>query len=52
MRHARYVRVRLSRELAANLDQVMLRLGYRSRDEVVDDAVRRFVESLGLLPEE
>ncbi|MDG6985154.1 MAG: hypothetical protein JRM73_00205 [Nitrososphaerota archaeon] len=47
-----YVKVKISRELAAKLDEVALRLGYRDRDEVVGDAVGRFVESLGLIPEE
>ena len=46
MKSDRYVNVRIHRELASRLDEVMVRLGYRSRDEVVEDAVHRFVDAL------
>lgn len=52
VKHPRYVNVKIRCELAAKLDEVARRLGYAGRDEVVDDAVGRFVESLGLAAEE
>ena len=47
MKEAGYVNVKIRRELASRLDDIASRLGYRSRDEVVDDAVRRFMDTLG-----
>ncbi|MDG6951584.1 MAG: CopG family transcriptional regulator [Nitrososphaerota archaeon] len=42
-----YVNVKVRRELASRLDDIASRLGYRNREEVVDDAVRRFMDALG-----
>ena len=46
MKGARYARVKIRWELAAKLDEVAERLCYRSRDEVVEDAIRRFIDAL------
>ncbi|MDG6917034.1 MAG: CopG family transcriptional regulator [Nitrososphaerota archaeon] len=42
-----YVNVKVRRELATRLDDIASKLGYRNREEVVDDAVRRFMDALG-----
>jgi metal-responsive CopG/Arc/MetJ family transcriptional regulator len=39
-----YVTVKIPAELAAKLDALSETLGYHSRAEMVNDAVRRFVE--------
>jgi metal-responsive CopG/Arc/MetJ family transcriptional regulator len=43
-----FVTVRIRHTYVSTLDEIARRLGYAGRDEVVEDAVRRFVESLGL----
>ena len=48
MKKVGYVNVKIRRELASTLDEIAPRLGYEDRDEVVDDAVRRFMEGLSL----
>lgn len=41
---ARYVTVKIPHQLATELDALMTANGYHSRAEVVNDAIRRFVE--------
>ena len=41
-----YVNVKIRRELASRLDEIAPRLGYEDRDEVVEDAVRRFMDAV------
>ncbi len=36
--------VKIRRDLLPRLDEIAQRLGYKSRDEAVNDAVRRFIE--------
>jgi len=38
-----YVQIKLPRELAEEIDRLVGRLGFRSRSEVVKEAVRRFL---------
>ncbi len=40
-----YVTVKIPSELAAQLDEISRGLGYRSRAEIVNDALRRFIDS-------
>ncbi|MDG6988827.1 MAG: hypothetical protein JRN21_05810 [Nitrososphaerota archaeon] len=51
MKADQFVKVKIRHTYVSTLDEIAGRLGYAGRDEVVDDAVRRFVESLGLVPE-
>ena len=46
MKKAGYVNVKIRRELASMLDEIVPRLGYEDRDEVVEDAVRRFMNAV------
>ena len=46
MKKAGYVYVKVRRELASRLDEIAPRLGYRDRDDVVEDAVRRFMDAV------
>ncbi|MDG6905863.1 MAG: ribbon-helix-helix protein, CopG family [Nitrososphaerota archaeon] len=39
-----YVTVKIPSELAARLDGLATDLGYHSRAEIVNDAVRRFID--------
>ena len=39
-----YVTVKIPAELAARLDELASDLGYHSRAEIVNDAVRRFID--------
>jgi len=39
-----YKTVKIPSELAAKLDALARGLGYRSRAEIVNDAIRRFIE--------
>ncbi len=39
-----YVTVKIPAELAAKLDELEKELGYHSRAEIVNDAVRRFID--------
>ena len=39
-----YVTVKIPAELAAKLDDMARDLGYHSRAEIVNDAVRRFID--------
>ena len=41
-----YVNVKVRRELASRLDDIAPRLGYEDRDELVEDAVRRFMDAV------
>jgi metal-responsive CopG/Arc/MetJ family transcriptional regulator len=41
----RYATVKIPFELAAKLDVLVNELGYRSRAEVVNDAIRRFLDA-------
>jgi metal-responsive CopG/Arc/MetJ family transcriptional regulator len=41
---AKYTTVKIPSELAAKLDAYTSELGYRSRAEIVNDAIRRFIE--------
>jgi metal-responsive CopG/Arc/MetJ family transcriptional regulator len=41
----RYATVKIPYELAAKLDVLVNELGYRSRAEVVNDAIRRFLDA-------
>jgi metal-responsive CopG/Arc/MetJ family transcriptional regulator len=47
----RYATVKIPYELAAKLDVLVNELGYRSRAEVVNDAIRRFLDSRKQLDE-
>jgi metal-responsive CopG/Arc/MetJ family transcriptional regulator len=38
-----YITVKIPVELAEKLDQIVKDLGYRSRAEIVNDAIRRFL---------
>ncbi len=40
-----YATVKIPIELAASLDELAESLGYRSRAEMVNDAIRRFIET-------
>jgi len=39
-----YATVKIPQELAAKLDEFVADLGYRSRAEIVNDAIRRFID--------
>ena len=41
----RYVTVNIPAELAVTLDRRLREMGHHSRAEMVDDAMRRFIES-------
>jgi metal-responsive CopG/Arc/MetJ family transcriptional regulator len=41
---ANYATVKIPQELAAKLDEFGADLGYRSRAEIVNDAIRRFID--------
>jgi len=41
---AKYATVKIPQELAAKLDEFVADLGYRSRAEIVNDAIRRFID--------
>ena len=41
----KYATVKIPIELASKLDELSEDLGYRSRAEIVKDAVRRFIEN-------
>ena len=41
---ARYATVKIPEELASKLDEYATDLGYRSRAEIVNDAIRRFID--------
>ena len=46
MKKAGYVYVKIRRELASRVDEIAPRLGYKDRDDVVEDAVRRFMDAV------
>ncbi|MDG7016118.1 MAG: ribbon-helix-helix protein, CopG family, partial [Nitrososphaerota archaeon] len=46
MKKVGYVNVKIRRELASRLDEIAPRLGYEDRNEVVEDAVRRFMDAV------
>lgn len=51
---AKYATVKIPSELADKLDEFVSDLGYRSRAEIVNDAIRRFIDDrrrLGILEE-
>lgn len=41
---ANYITVKIPEELAAKLDEFVFDMGYRSRAEIVNDAIRRFID--------
>jgi len=41
---AKYATVKIPQELATRLDEFVADLGYRSRAEIVNDAIRRFID--------
>ena len=47
----RYATVKIPYELAAKLDVLVSDLSYRSRAEVVNDAIRRFIDARRQLDE-
>ncbi len=47
----RYATVKIPYELASKLDVLVSDLGYRSRAEIVNDAIRRFIDSRKQLDE-
>lgn len=47
----RYATVKIPFELASKLDVLVSDLGYRSRAEVVNDAIRRFIDARTALNE-
>ena len=47
----KYATVKIPYELAAKLDGYSSDLGYRSRAEIVDDAIRRFIDERTRLDE-
>lgn len=47
-----YTTVKIPTELAKKLDEVGKNLGYTSRAEIVDDAIRRFIELRNLEQEQ
>jgi metal-responsive CopG/Arc/MetJ family transcriptional regulator len=48
---AKYATVKIPYELASKLDGYSSDLGYRSRAEIVDDAIRRFIDERTRLDE-
>ncbi len=54
---ARYATVKIPSELAEKLDEFLSDMGYRSRAEIVNDAIRRFIDerkrlNISTLPED
>ncbi len=54
---ARYATVKIPSELAEKLDEFLSDMGYRSRAEIVNDAIRRFIDyrkrmNISMLPED
>lgn len=41
---AKYATVKIPSELAEKLDELVSDMGYRSRAEIVNDAIRRFID--------
>jgi len=41
---AKYATVKIPQELASRLDEFVSDMGYRSRAEIVNDAIRRFID--------
>lgn len=41
---ANYATVKIPQELAEQLDEFVANMGYRSRAEIVNDAIRRFID--------
>jgi len=41
---AKYATVKIPQELASRLDEFVDDMGYRSRAEIVNDAIRRFID--------
>jgi len=41
---AKYATVKIPVELAGILDEISSKFGYRSRAEIVNDAIRRFID--------
>jgi metal-responsive CopG/Arc/MetJ family transcriptional regulator len=41
---SKYTTVKIPTELAAKLDNYAREMGYRSRAEIVNDAIRRFID--------
>jgi metal-responsive CopG/Arc/MetJ family transcriptional regulator len=41
---ANYATVKIPKDLAATLDEFVANMGYRSRAEIVNDAIRRFID--------
>jgi len=41
---AKYATVKIPQELASRLDEFVSNMGYRSRAEIVNDAIRRFID--------
>jgi len=41
---AKYATVKIPQELASKLDEFVVDMGYRSRAEIVNDAIRRFID--------
>jgi len=41
---ASYATVKIPQELAVTLDEFVVNMGYRSRAEIVNDAIRRFID--------
>ena len=45
MTRERYVTVKIPSELSVILDDIANEMGYRSRAEIVNDAIRRFIDA-------
>ncbi|MDG6997431.1 MAG: ribbon-helix-helix protein, CopG family [Nitrososphaerota archaeon] len=45
MTREKYVTVKIPSELAAILDDLAGEMGYRSRAEIVNDSIRRFIDA-------
>jgi metal-responsive CopG/Arc/MetJ family transcriptional regulator len=41
---SKYATVKIPQELASRLDEFVSNMGYRSRAEIVNDAIRRFID--------
>ncbi len=52
MARNRYVMVKIPLELATTLDELARSEAYRSRADIVNDAIRRFIETRRLFEEE
>jgi metal-responsive CopG/Arc/MetJ family transcriptional regulator len=46
---AKYITVKIPEELADKLDEFVADMGYRSRAEIVNDAIRRFIDERKVL---